>query len=68
VRAGAPAAGAAPCAGGRAPLRRELATCPLESSDGGAGDALPGQLDRIVGEEDVNAIGERQLADLRDRA
>ncbi len=31
---------------------------------GDTGDALPGQLDRVVGEEDVNAGGEWPLADL----
>jgi hypothetical protein len=31
---------------------------------GDAGDALPGQLDRVIGEEDVNAVGERPLASL----
>jgi hypothetical protein len=29
---------------------------------GDAGDALPGQLDRVVGDEDVNAVDERLLA------
>jgi hypothetical protein len=31
---------------------------------GDAGDTLPGQLDGVVGEEDVNAVGERLLARL----
>jgi hypothetical protein len=43
--------------GNRRPVLRSPAT-------GDAGDALPGQLDRVVGEEDVNAVGERPLAGL----
>jgi hypothetical protein len=31
---------------------------------GDAGDALPGQLDGVIGGEDVNAVGERPLASL----